>query len=59
MSYSALSHALFGEGTKKIKDDLAKLGCKYNKFLTDPKTGQKRAGWICSNRVLNDVKKLL
>lgn len=59
VSYSALSHALFGEGTKTIKDDLAKLGCKYNKFLTDPKTGKKRAGWICSNKVLDKVKKLL
>lgn len=59
VSYSALSHAIFGEGTKAIKGDLAKLGCKYNKFLTDPKTGEKRAGWICSNKVLDKVKKLL
>jgi hypothetical protein len=59
VSYSPLSHAIFGEGTRAIKDELVRLGCKYNKFLTDPKTGKKRPGWICSNKVLDKVKKLL
>jgi len=59
VEYSQLSHAIFGEGTRAIKDELVKIGCKYNKFLTDPKTGNKRAGWICSNKVLDKVKKLL
>ena len=59
VEYSKFSFALFGDGTKEIKDELSKLGCKYNRFLTDPKTGNKRAGWICSNKVLDKVKKLL
>lgn len=59
VKYSEYSHALFGEGTKAIKDQLSSLGCKYNKFLTDPKTGQKRVGWICSNKILDKVKKLI
>jgi hypothetical protein len=39
VKYSEFSYALFGKGTIKIKDQLNILGCKYNKFLTDPKTG--------------------
>jgi hypothetical protein len=59
VKYSEYSHALFGEGTKAIKDQLSSLGCKYNKFLTDPKTGLKRPGWILSNKLLDKVKKLI
>lgn len=59
VKYSDKSYALFGKDTIKIKDDLMKLGCRYNKFLTDPTTGQKRAGWIFSNNKLNLIQELI
>lgn len=59
VQYSDKSYALFGEGTKGIKDQLRELGCKYNRFLTDPKTGEKRAGWIFSSSKLDKIKELL
>lgn len=59
VKYSDFSYALFGTDTIKIKDKLNILGCKYNKFLTDPKTGEKRPGWIFSNKRLDDVKKII
>lgn len=59
VKYSDRSYALFGEGTKDIKDELIKLNCRYNKFLTDPKTGKKRAGWICAIGKVDKVKELL
>ena len=57
--YSDRSYALFGEGTKEIKDKLSYLGCRYNKFLTDPATGEKRPGWVFSLSKLEKVEKLL
>jgi hypothetical protein len=59
VKYSDFSYALFGTDTIKIKDKLDLLGCRYNKFLTDPKTGEKRPGWIFSNKRLDDVKKII
>lgn len=59
VKYSDKSYALFGKDTIKIKDDLIKLGCRYNKFLTDPKSGEKRAGWIFSNNKLNLIQELI
>ena len=59
VKYSDRSYAIFGEGTKQIKDKLNELGCKYNRFLTDPKTGQKRAGWIFPIGKLDKIKQLL
>jgi hypothetical protein len=59
VKYSERSYAIFGEGTKEIKDKLKEIGCKYNKFLKDPKTGERRAGWICSNYKIDKVKKLI
>jgi hypothetical protein len=59
IQYSDRSYALFGEGTKKIKDQLKSLGCRFNPFLTDPKTGQKRAGWIFSITKLDKIKELI
>ena len=59
VQYSDRSYALFGLGTKDIKDELKALGCRYNRFLTDPKTGQKRAGWIFSIGKLDKIKELL
>jgi hypothetical protein len=59
VKYSDRSYALFGDDTKKIKDDLLALGCRYNRFLTFPSTGQKRPGWIFSINKLDKVKKLI
>jgi hypothetical protein len=59
VKYSERAYALFGENTKDIKDKLMKLGCKYNKFLTDPSTGQKRPGWIFPATKLEKIKELL
>jgi hypothetical protein len=59
IQYSEKSYALFGEGTKAIKDELKALGCKFNPFLKDPKTGAKRAGWIFPIGKLEQVKDLI
>jgi hypothetical protein len=59
VQYSDRSYALFGNGTKDIKDKLKELGCKYNRFLTDPRTGEKKAGWIFSIGKLDKIKELL
>jgi hypothetical protein len=59
VKYSDKSYALFGEDTKNIKDKLIELGCRYNRFLTDPTTGEKRPGWICSTRNIDNVKDIL
>jgi len=59
VKYSDRAYALFGEGTRKIKDQLIALGCRYNKFLTDPATGQKRPGWIFSIGKLEKIKEII
>lgn len=59
VKYSDRAYALFGDDTKKIKDQLLNLGCKYNKFLTDPSTGNKRAGWICSLGKVDKIKEII
>lgn len=59
VKYSDRSYALFGEGTRNIKDQLISLGCRYNRFLTDPKTGQKRPGWIFAISKLDKIKEIL
>lgn len=59
VQYSERSYALFGSGTKDIKNQLKELGCKYNRFLTDPRTGEKKAGWIFSIGKLDKIKELL
>ena len=59
VKYSDRAYALFGDDTKKIKDQLLNLGCKYNKFLTDPSTGNKKPGWICSIGKLDKIKELI
>lgn len=43
VSYSEKSVAIFGD-TKSIKEQLAALGGRFNKYLTH--NGQKRAGWV-------------
>jgi len=59
VQYSDRSYALFGEGTRNIKDQLIALGCKYNRFLTDPKTGQKKPGWIFAIGKLDKIKEII
>ena len=59
VKYSARSYAIFGKDTKNIKDDLLSLGCKYNRFLTDPRTGEKRPGWICTLDKIDKIKEIL
>jgi len=59
VKYSDKAYAIFGDGTKKIKDELLSLGCRYNKFLTDPRTGIKSPGWIFPNSRFVDVNKLI
>ena len=59
IKYSEKSYALFGEGTKDIKEELKALGCKFNKFLTNPETGEKQAGWIFSAKKLKEIEALL
>lgn len=59
VQYSDRSYALFGSGTKNIKDQLKELGCRYNRFLTDPRTGEKKAGWIFSIGKLDKIKELI
>jgi len=59
VKYSARSYAIFGKDTKNIKDDLLALGCKYNKFLTDPRSSEKRAGWICTLDKIDKIKEII
>jgi len=59
VKYSDKAYAIFGKGTKEIKEDLLELGCRYNKFLTDPKTGEKKAGWIFPLSKLDKVNDLI
>lgn len=35
------------------------MGCRFNKFLKDPKTGETRPGWIFPNYKLEKIKELL
>ena len=59
VKYSDRSYAIFGKDTKEIKDDLSALGCKYNRFLTDPRTAEKRPGWICSLNKIDKVREII
>ena len=59
VKYSDRSYAIFGVDTKKIKEELKEIGCRYNKFLTDPDTGNKKPGWVCSISKIEKLKKLI
>lgn len=52
-------YVVYGSDTKKIKDDLKKLGAKFNFRLTFPETGEKFSGWVFSPSKLEEVKKLI
>lgn len=51
--YSEKSIALFGD-TKEHKEQLKKLGCKFNPFLV--RDGKKTPGWIASKKRINEVE---
>ncbi len=59
VKYSDRSYAIFGKDTKEIKDKLMDLGCRYNKFLTDPRTTEKKAGWICSFKNIDKIREII
>lgn len=59
VKYSDRSYAIFGKDTKEIKDQLMNFGCRYNKFLTDPRTTEKRPGWICSINKIDRVREII
>ena len=56
VNYSEKAIAVFGE-TKAIKDELKKLGGKFNPVLKH--NGEKRAGWIFSKKQTDKVRALL
>lgn len=56
VDYSEKAIAVFGE-TKAIKDELKKLGGKFNPALKY--NGEKRAGWIFSKKQAEKVRALL
>lgn len=56
VDYSEKAIAVFGD-TKTIKDELKKLGGKFNPALKH--NGEKRAGWIFSKKQADKVRALL
>lgn len=56
VAYSEKAIAVFGN-TKAIKDELKKLGGKFNPALKH--NGEKRAGWIFSKKQADKVRALL
>ena len=56
VDYSEKAIAVFGD-TKTIKDELKKLGGKFNPALKH--NGEKRAGWIFSKRQADKARALL
>ncbi len=56
VDYSEKSVAIFGD-TKAIKDQLAALGGRFNKYLT--LNGHRQAGWIFPKSKENDLRRLV
>lgn len=56
VDYSGKAIAVFGD-TKAIKDELKKLGGKFNPALKH--NGEKRAGWVFSKKQADKVRALL
>ena len=57
VEYSEKAIAVFN--SLEVKDELKKLGARFNRNLTNPNTGQKEAGWILSKKKTEEVKKIL
>ncbi len=51
-------YVVYGQGTKDIKEQLKKIGARFNFRLTHPITKEKLVGWVISPNKLDDVKKL-
>ena len=49
VDYSAKAIAVFGD-TRPFLDKFKAIGGRYNRFLTNPKTGEKQPGWIFSKK---------
>jgi len=58
VQYSERAFAVFGN-TIDIKDQLSHLGGRYNRFLTNPNTKQREAGWIFPNGKKTEVEDIL
>lgn len=52
-------YVIYGEGTREIKDDIKKLGARFNFRLRNPNTGDKFSGWVISPRKLEQAKELV
>lgn len=52
-------YAVYGQGTKDIKDELKEIGARFNFRLTHPETGEKFVGWVISPNKLVQVKDLI
>lgn len=52
-------YVIYGLGTIPIKEDIKNLlGAWFNKFLTNPVTGERFAGWTIMKRMLDSAKEL-
>lgn len=57
VNYGERAFAIFGD-TREMKDSLSQLGGRFNRFLTNPKTQQREAGWIFPNAKRTAVEDL-
>ena len=56
VEYSEKSVAIFGKESKEIKEDLKTMfKARFNRWLTDPDTGDKTPGWILSKKKLDEL----
>jgi hypothetical protein len=58
VDYSDRAVAVFGN-SYPIKDKLKDLNGRFNKFLTNPKTGKKEAGWIFPKTRKDELEKII
>lgn len=59
VDYSDKAIAVFGD-TYPIKDQLKEIGGgRFNKFLKDPDSGDRKAGWIFSKKKRDEVEKVI
>lgn len=56
--YGEKAVAIFGD-SRNIKDDLKALGGRFNPKLTDPATGEKKAGWIFPKAKRTELENLI
>lgn len=51
-------YVIFGLGTVKLKDNIKQLNAYWNKFLTNPQSGERFAGWFIPKWNLEGAKNL-